>query len=131
MVTCTVRRSVSGGFLGIAQEGHVSAATGERVWENPVPASGSADGDGASPPVRAGTRFRSAQDAASGLTFYVDVATSATVWDLPEGAVVVEQAAAAAAAAMSQWSSAVDPASGEKYYYNASGDTRWEAPTDA
>ena len=126
-----------------------NSTTGERVWEKPAATSGGgSDASGASPPVRPGTHFRSTQDAASGLTFYVDVATSETVWDLPEDAVVVSEeeagggaeadadaaaaaAAAATAGAASQWASAVDPASGKTYYYNADGETRWEAPTDA
>jgi len=76
-------------------------------------------------------------DPSSGYPYYVNMSTGVTQWEWPAAAPPMPAAPAAPVPPATPslppgWVSAVDPASGRAYYYNAaSGVTQWEPPAAA
>eukprot|EP00913_Durusdinium_trenchii_P012258 g11510.t1 len=72
--------------------------------------------------------WESAQDPASGKTYYFNRATNETSWT-PPAAPAAPPPAPAMPSLPPGWESAQDPASGKTYYFNrATNETRWDPP---
>lgn len=107
-----------------------------------VTAGGSASGSTAGPsgvpaPNLLPAGWVAQHDPSSGYPYYVNMSTGVTQWEWPTAAPPLPAALAAPVPPPTPslppgWVSAVDPASGRPYYYNAtSGVTQWEPPAAA